>query len=138
MLGIDVVGVGLATNSFGFVNEDWKPWTTLDGTPVLVPGRFNTDIEPDGGVLMYPEGDKSVPPSAWMPKGGFYFEAIERQGLIDEECLNVEDNLEEFGTITGAELEHITREVDRLYPTGRAILEILEVPVLVTSPKCRE
>jgi hypothetical protein len=24
-LGIDVVGVGLATNSFGFVNEDWKP-----------------------------------------------------------------------------------------------------------------
>ena len=91
-----MVGVGLATNSFGFVNEDWKPWTTLDGTPVLVPGRFNTDIEPDGGVLMYPEGDKSVPPWARMPKGGLYFEAIERQGLIDEECLNVEDNLEEL------------------------------------------
>jgi hypothetical protein len=71
---------------------------------------------------MYPEGDMSVPPSARMPKNGFYFEAIERQDPIDDEHLNVEDNLEEFGTITDAELEHITREVEQLHPSGRAIL----------------
>ena len=61
-LGVDVVAVGLATNSFGFVNEGWKPWTTFDGTPVLVPGLFCTDIGPDGSVFIYPEGDTSVPP----------------------------------------------------------------------------
>lgn len=123
LLGVDVVGVGLATNFFGFVNEDWKPWALFDGTPVLVPGGFNTDAsDPDGGVVMYPQGDKSVPPSARMPKDGFYFDAIKRQGAIDLENLVVEDNLEEFGPISTEELEHISREVDRLVPTGKAVL----------------
>jgi len=70
---------------------------------------------------MYPEGDTSVLPSARMPKGGFYFDAIERHHPIDDEHLNVEDNLEEFGPITAEELDYIGQEVDRLLPTGRAI-----------------
>ena len=57
-----------------------------------------------------------------MPKNGFYFEAIKRQGPIDDERLNVEDNLEEFVTISNEELDDIRREVDRLFPTGKAIL----------------
>ena len=36
-LGVDVVGLGSAKTMFGFENENWKPWTTFDGTPVLVP-----------------------------------------------------------------------------------------------------
>jgi len=79
-IGIDVVGLGGTKTMFGFPNENWKPWTTFDGTPVLVPGDFNTDPEPNGDILMYPEGDKSVPPSGRMPKGGFYFDSIIRQG----------------------------------------------------------
>jgi hypothetical protein len=123
-LGVDVVGVGRATNFFGFVNEDWKPWTLFDGTPVLVPGAFNTDTsaDPDGGVLMYPQGDSSVPPSARMPRGGFYFDALMRQGPVDDEDLDVADNLEEFGQVTTEELDQIAREVDRLVPTGKAVL----------------
>ena len=78
-LGIDVVGLGGPNTMFGFPLTDWKPWTTFDGTPVLVPGGFNTDPEPNGDILMYPEGDKSVPPSGRMPKGGFYFDSITRQ-----------------------------------------------------------
>jgi hypothetical protein len=124
VLGVDVVGVSLPTNLFGFASENWKPWTMFDGTPVLVPDQFNTDTsaDPDGGVLMYPAGDTSVPPSARMPRNGFYFDAIKRQGLVDDDHLDVEDNLEEFGPITTGELEHISREVDRLLPTGKAVL----------------
>jgi hypothetical protein len=123
-LGVDVVQAGLTTNFFGFTNEDWKPWTLFDGTPVLVPGRFNTDTnrDPAGGLLMYPEGDTSVPPSGYMPKGGFYFDALNRQGPIDDEHLDPHDNLEEFGPISTEELTHIAREVDRLLPTGKAIV----------------
>jgi hypothetical protein len=51
-LGIDVVGLGKPQTLFGFKNEGWKPWTTFDGTPVLVPEAFNTDPEPDGSILM--------------------------------------------------------------------------------------
>jgi hypothetical protein len=122
-LGIDVVGLGGPRNMFGFENKDWKPWTIFDGTPVLVPAAFNTDPEPNGDILMYPEGDKSVPASGRMPKGGFYFDSIVRQGPIDDDHLNVEDNLEEFGPVSDANLEHFAREASRIArESDRAIL----------------
>ncbi len=122
-LGVDVVGLSSQTTMFGFKNEGWKPWTTFDGTPVLVPAGFNTEPSPNGDILMYPEGDKSVPPCARMPKGGWYFDAIIRQPPIDDATLNVEDNLEEFGPISDEELEYYRREAERLYnETDKAIL----------------
>ena len=121
-LGIDVVGLGGSRNLFGFKNENWKPWTLFDGTPVLVPEAFNTEPEPNGDILMYPEGDRSAPPSARMPKGGFYFDTIVRQEPINDAGLKAEDNLEEFGPISDEELAQFEREADRLYETGRAIL----------------
>ena len=57
-LGVDVVGLGGRKTMFGFENSGWKPWTIFDGTPVLVPAGFNTDPEPNGDILMYPEGDQ--------------------------------------------------------------------------------
>lgn len=122
-LGVDVVALGRPTTLFGFKNEGWKPWTFFDGTPVLVPAAFNTDPEPNGDILMYPEGDKTVPPSGRMPKNGFYFDTIIRQPPIDEGRLNPEDNLEEFGPLSDEELEHFRREAERLYTeTDKAIL----------------
>ena len=122
-LGVDVVALGRTTTLFGFKNEGWKPWTFFDGTPVLVPAAFNTDPEPNGDILMYPEGDKTAPPSGRMPKNGFYFDTIIRQPPIDEDRLNPEDNLEEFGPLSDEELEHFRREAERLYTTtDKAIL----------------
>ena len=122
-LGVDVVPLEGAKTFFGFKREGCKPWTTFDGTPVWVPESFNTEPEPDGDILMYPEGDRSAPPSGRMPHGGWYFDSIIRQPPIDDENLNVEDNLEEFGPISGEELEHFKREAERLYTgTDKAIL----------------
>ena len=121
-LGIDVVGVGGKMNFFGFANEDWKPWTTFDGTPVLVPGLFNTDSEVNGDILQYPEGDHSVPASGRMPKGGFYFDAIVRQPQIDDDKLDPNDNLEEFTHVSEADLAYFKQEVDKAYATGKAVL----------------
>jgi len=122
-LGIDVVGLGKPATMFGFKNEGWKPWTTFAGTPVLVPEGFNTEPDANGDILMYPEGDKSVPPSGRMPKGGFYFDSIIRQPPFDDKSLNVENNLEEFGPVSDEELEYFRREAERLYTeTDKAIL----------------
>jgi hypothetical protein len=122
-LGIDVMPLAGTGNLFGLRPEGWKPWTTFDGTPVLVPGGFNTDPEPNGDILMYPEGDKSAPPSGRMPHGGWYFDALDRQIPINDNDLNVEDNLEEFGPISDDELEHLRREAERIYrETDKAIL----------------
>jgi hypothetical protein len=122
-LGVDVVPLESPRTLFGFEKEGWKPWTTFDGTPVLVPEGFNTEPEPSGDILMYPEGDKTAPPSGRMPKGGWYFDTIVRQEPIDDENLTVEHNLEEFGPISDEDLEHFRREAKRLYEeTDRAIL----------------
>lgn len=122
-LGLDVVGLGSRQTLFGFRNEGWKPWTTFDGTPVLVPEGFNTDPEPNGDILMYPEGDTSAPPSGHMPKGGWYFDTIVRQPPIDDATLDVEDNLQEFGPVSEEELAHFEKEAQRLYTqTDKAIL----------------
>jgi hypothetical protein len=122
-LGVDVVGLGKPATMFGFKNTGWKPWTTFEGTPVLVPEGFNTEPDANGDILMYPEGDKSAPPSGRMPKGGFYFDSIVRQPPIDESTLSVEDNLEEFGPIADEDLEHFRREAERLSTqTDKAIL----------------
>lgn len=122
-LGVDVIGLTGRKNLFGFENKDWKPWTLFDGTPALVPEAFNTDPEPNGDILMYPEGDRSAPPSGHMPKDGWYFDTIIRQPPIDDATMSVEDNLEEFGPISDEDLEHFRREAKRLYEeTDKAIL----------------
>ena len=77
-LGIDVVSLTSTRTCFGFHNAGWKPWTTFDGTPVLVPDGFNTEPAPDGDILLYPGGDKSAPPSGRMPRDSWYFHPVER------------------------------------------------------------
>jgi hypothetical protein len=122
-LGVDVVPLARSTTMFGFRNESWKPWTLPDGTPVLVPAGFNTDPTPDGDLLLYPEGDRSVSPSGRMPGGGYYFDAIIRQQPIDEDGLNYEDNTEEFTPISSEDLAYLGLEAERLYTqTDKAIL----------------
>lgn len=122
-LGCDVVAIPGPTNAFGFPNEGWKPWTFHDGTPLLVPEGFNTEPEPDGSTLMYPEGDRTALPSGVMPKGGWYFDAIIRQPPIIEDHLKVEDNLEEYGPIPDRVIDHYAQEAGRLYAeTDKALL----------------
>ena len=122
-LGIDVVGVMGTGTPFGFKLEGWKEWTGFDGTPTLVPAGFNTVPEPNGDLLMYPQGDQSSPASGRMPRGGFYFDGIIRQPPLDETNLRVEDHLEEIQPISDLELELVGREFRKLYKeTDKAIV----------------
>ncbi len=120
-LGINTTGVRALNTIFGFPLKDWKPWRTPWGQEVLVPGDFN--VEPDGNdLLIYPQGDTSVPASGRMPDGGFFFDSIIRQEPIVEEELDPEDNLEEFGPITQEELDHLEAEAERAAQTDCGVV----------------
>jgi len=121
-LGLDVDGVFPPRTMFGFPAIDWKPWRTPQGLEVLVPGNFNTRVDAGGDTLIYPEGDLSARPSGRMPKDGFFFDTIIRQEPIDEDKLDPEDNLEEFGPISGADLAHFKAAVESLAGSGRAVM----------------
>jgi hypothetical protein len=114
-LEADVVQVPAATTLFGYKREGWKPWTLPDGTPVLVPEGFNTTPEPNGDVLMYPQGDRSVAASGRMPAEGYYFDVIVRQPPLDEAKLDPADNTEDFFPISEDDLAYFENETGRLY-----------------------
>ena len=93
---IDTKPFPTLNTSFGCKYEDFKEWRAPWGQLLLVPGRFNP-TEDDRYVYMYPQGDACCAPSAKMPKSGFFFDPVNRQGELDEDELRVEDNLAEYG-----------------------------------------
>lgn len=116
ILQSDVIGLdGSKAIFFGFENKDWKEWRYDDGTPVLVPGLFNTEKNKDGSIYQYPEGDKSARPSMVMPKGGYYFDAIIRQEDLKNKRLDPKDNMEEFAVIADEEINFLKENADRLF-----------------------
>lgn len=119
--GIDTISPIPAGTIFGFPPKDWKPWRTPWGQDVLVPGKFNTKKEGDD-VLLFPEGDMTVPPSGRLPSGGYFFDSIIRQEILDEDKLDPADNLEEFTPIPDETLAHLKSEVARLKNSGRAVV----------------
>lgn len=114
ILRLDVAGFNPPVNMFGIRDEDWKPFEMPDGTPVLVPGQFNFTVDAEGNILIYPQGDTSVPHCALMPKTGYFFDAVNRQKPFREEDLDPADNCEDFGLLSDSDVEYFAETADRL------------------------
>ncbi|MBN1299386.1 MAG: methyltransferase [Actinobacteria bacterium] len=126
ILGVDVAMLEGKGTFFGYKKENWKEWQLNDGTPVLVPGLFNTQKNDDGSIYQYAEGDKNYPPSSKMPSKGFFFDSIIRQKNPIEDHLNPEDNLEEWNLISKEELDYLKMRADYFYNnTGYGIMGAL-------------
>jgi len=122
ILGVDTVNLSGTGTMFGFPQVGFKEWRLADGTPVLVPGGFNTECEPDGDLLQWPEADRSVAASGRMPAGGYFFDAIVRQDPLDEDRLDPRDNTEEFQPASEEEMAHFDAAARRLHDsTDKAV-----------------
>ena len=123
IMGIDVVGAWGKNNMFGIYNhEPLVEYRTNWGQTVLVPDGFHTTKDEKGDELIYPEGDTSIPPSARMPKAGYFFDAIIRQKPLVEKELDVKDNLEEFGLVSESELQVWKVSAQKARATGKAVI----------------
>lgn len=115
-LGIDTIPLLPRETFFGFRKENWREWRFFDGTPLLVPGKFNTTPDSSGDIYQYPMGDRTAPPSAKMPANGFYHDAVIRQRPIhSENDLAVEDQIAEFTLLSDEDLLFFEREAQRLF-----------------------
>jgi len=121
-IGVDVTAVNSRNTWFGFPNTDWKEWTMNDGLKVLVSKDFNYTIDEKGDTLLYPQGDVTAPASGRMPNSGHFFDEIIRQEPIDDDNLNVEDNLEEFGPIGKEDLDFLIKEAENASASGRGVI----------------
>ena len=94
-IGTDVEMVKAYSGCFGITDTGkWKEFRMF-GVDLLVPEQFEVSNDGRGGYVIYPQGDRTAPPSGHMPAGGFYFDNIERQPEIDEEHMDPEKNLED-------------------------------------------
>ena len=122
LIEIDTLGIIGRKNMFGIENTDWREFKTFWGQVVMLPGQFNTRLDENGDLLVFPEGDTTVPPSGKMPKASYFFDAIIRQPEIDENKLEVQDNLEEFSEISEEDLTYWENQAKHAKETGKAVV----------------
>ncbi|MDX1413649.1 MAG: uroporphyrinogen decarboxylase family protein [Candidatus Promineifilaceae bacterium] len=123
VLGIDTVGISPRGTLFGVPNGDWKEFRTPWGQEVLISGHLEIEEGENGDFFVYPQGDRSVPPSGHMPKAGYYFDLITRQkGKIDPKTLDPADNLAEFEELSEEDLDYFEDQVQQALKTGRGIM----------------
>lgn len=122
MMGIDVIGLWGKNNMFGIPQENFRPFKTFWGQEVLVPENFNTKIDDNGDLLIFPEGDISATVSGKMPKAGYFFNAIIRQSPMDDSTLKAEDNLEEFNAVTDKDLAWWKEQSERAAKSEKGVI----------------
>lgn len=122
IIGVDTIGAWGRKNIFDIdetrLHEQVTPW----GQTVLIAEGIILTPDEDGAVHIYAGNDRSYPPSAVMPDGCYFVNAIERQKSLDEDNLSPEDNLEEFGYISDDDLAFLKQDIDKRAATGRAVV----------------
>ena len=121
-MGLDLVGVLARNTNYGYPNENWKEFRTPWGQVVLVSGHFQYTTDANGDLLTYPQGDVTAPPSGRMPPSSFFFDTIIRQEAIDEDALNPDDNLQEFGPLSDLDVAHFRERIAAAAATDRAVV----------------
>lgn len=122
ILGGDVIGLNGRLNMFGIPQENFYEFKTFWGQTVLMPEKILPEFDDYGDLLVYPQGDKSVSPSAKMPKASYFFDAINRAEMVDDATLKLEDNLDEFGHIGDGELQYWKNLVGQYEDSDKALM----------------
>lgn len=122
ILGIDTIPVWGRKNIFDIdeahLHEQLTPW----GQKVLVAEGIDFTPDEEGDIYIYAGNDRSYPPSAVMPDKCYFVNAIERQEPIDDDNLNSEDNLEEYGAISNEDLAYLKHGIEKAAESGKAVV----------------
>lgn len=122
IIGVDCVSVFGPRNMFDIdetrLHEQMTPW----GQKVRIAADIDLTTDEKGDVHVYAAGDRSFPPSAVMPSGCYFINAVERQTAVDEDTLTPEDNLEEFGAISEQDLQFFKGRIEQAASSGKAVV----------------
>ncbi len=113
----DVIGMNHPEDSLGVPYTGEKTVFTMpDGTPAFINAGNAFDILEDGGIKMYPQGDRTAPPSIYMPSGGYFFDIIDRTPEVDEDNLTPREDFKNFFSVMSDETaKYYERESHRLF-----------------------
>ena len=87
-----------------------------DGTKAMIAAGDEFDYLPNGGIRMYPQGDRTAPPSIYMPDGGYFFDIIDRAPEYDEDNLTPREDFKNFFSVMSDETaKYYEKESKRLF-----------------------
>lgn len=131
LLGGDVVSLNNPTNFVGVpMKGPMKRFTMPDGTAALLHEKNQWTQTEDGRIFLYPQGNTDAGPSAMMPAGGYFFEALNRTPAMDpdmdeEDLTPREDFKDYFSIYTDEEARTFETEAKRLNDeSGCAVLGV--------------
>ena len=120
-IGVSTEPVFGPKNMFGSKQGSYMEWKAPWGQTVLFPDNLAVN-EDERYVYVHAEGDANYPPSARMPKTGYFFDSIIRQkDEIDDDALKLEDNLEEFGALGEEDITWFRAQKAALSPEYGAV-----------------
>lgn len=117
----DVIALNHPEDSMGvYPDGRKKKFIMPDGTECYVNAGNEWDVEADGSIYLYPQGDRTAPRSAKMPAGGYFFDIIDRAPEMDEDAdeedLTPREDFENFFSVMSDETARFyEKEADRLY-----------------------
>ena len=116
-LGIDIIPLCYPVDTLGNALKEKKEFVSPIGIPTLISKKSEWDILSDGSVVMYPCGDRYVPPSVHMLNDGMYFDNIsDRIPPIDEDNLKpLEDFKYDFCQISDDIADQLSNESNYLF-----------------------
>lgn len=118
IIGSDVIGMNHPIDSLGNPIAPKQIFKMPDGTPTYISSKNTYDILNNGAIQLYPQGDRTAPPSAYMPSGGSFFDIIDRSEEVDEDNLNaVEDFKELYPVLSDESAAYFEKESGRLFDT---------------------
>lgn len=117
-MGIQTSPLWSKFSIFGFRQSDkYKEWRTPWGQDILVSDEFEISTDLKGDMLLYPCGDRNSQPSGRMAEGSYYFDIIDRAPAFDEENYRVEDNFEDFSSVSQEDLDWFKAKAGKLKDT---------------------
>ena len=113
----DVIGLNHPEDSMGVPDTGKKKKFIMpDGTPCLLNAGNEWDVDPDGSIYMYPQGDRSAPRSVKMLDHGYFFNIIDRAPEYDEDNLTPREDFKNFFSVMSDETaKYYENESKRLY-----------------------
>jgi len=125
-LGVDVLPVEPLVQFFGLRRERYKTWRLFDGTPVLVPGDFEVEIDGRGDFLLRDGGRTEGPVAGRMPAEGYYFDMMDQLAFdpaftpppIDELRKSVRPISDEELEFLASRAARLRRETDKALLLG--------------------
>lgn len=122
IIGIDCVPLFGKKNMFSSTQTEYHEQQTWWGQMIQISKQIDMTPDAKGDVYVFAEGDTSFPPSAVMPQGCYFFNAIERGKEVDDSSLTAEDNIEEFGYISDEDLAFFTTHADQIAKKNKGIV----------------